>query len=161
VQRDVVLVTGGNSGIGYEAARALARAGWHVLLASRNRSASAAAAASIERESGAGCASELGVDLASLASVRQLAKEVEARGLPLRALNPVYPGISTAPRSGGALANLVVDPALEGVTGRYFPSTARWREAPSSAESYDAARARALSARLAGLAADESPLASA
>lgn len=324
MQRDVVLVTGGNSGIGFEAARALARAGWHVLLASRNRAASSDAVARIERESGAGSASELGLDLASLASVRQLAKEVEARDLPLRALvcnaglqgrrlqqsadgyeltfaanhlghfllvnrllsrlvarapsrivvvasgvhdgaqrtgmpkpaisgfdalavgrdaktgpfsgprayvhsklcnvwftyelarrleaaglssharpltvnaydpglvpgsglardyppalrwiwdrvlpglarglTPVVPGISTAPKSGGALAKLVVDPALERVTGKYFPSTARWREAPSSTESYDATRARALwetSVRLAALAPDESPLASA
>ena len=322
MQRDVALVTGGNSGIGFEAARALARAGWHVLLASRSRAASAAAVARIEAESGAGSASELGLDLASLASVRQLAKEVEARDLPLRALvcnaglqgrelqrsadgfertfaanhlghfllvnrllprlaahaparivvvasgvhdpaqrtgmpkpaisdfdalaagadatggpfsgprayvhsklcnvwftyelarrleasglasadrpitanaydpglvpgsglardyppalrwlwnrvlpgvarvlTPVYPGISTAPKSGGALARLVLDPALAETTGRYFPSTARWRAAPSSAESYDEARARALweaSARLCALAPDESPLA--
>jgi NAD(P)-dependent dehydrogenase (short-subunit alcohol dehydrogenase family) len=322
MQREVVLVTGGNSGIGYEAARALARAGWHVVLASRNRGASAAAVARIEAESGVGSASELGLDLASLASVRQLAKEIDARGLPLRALvlnaglqgrerrqsadgyeltfaanhlghyllahrllgrlseraparivvvasgvhdpaqrtamphpaigdfdalavgedasgrpysgprayvhsklcnvwfayelarrleaaglssaarpitvnaydpglvpgsglardypaaarfvwdrilpgvarvlNPVYPGISTAGKSGAALARLVTDPALARVTGKYFPSTARWREAPSSVESYDAARAHALweaSARLAGLAPDESALA--
>jgi NAD(P)-dependent dehydrogenase (short-subunit alcohol dehydrogenase family) len=321
VPRDVALVTGGNSGIGFEAARALARAGWHVLLASRSRAASAAAVARIEGESGPGSASELGLDLASLASVRQLAKEVEARDLPLRALvcnaglqgrelqrsadgyertfaanhlghfllvnrllprlaaraparivvvasgvhdpaqrtgmpkpaisdfdalaagedatgafsgprayvhsklcnvwftyelarrlaasglstserpltanaydpglvpgsglardyppalrfvwdrvlpgvaralTPVYPGISTAPKSGEALARLVLDPALARTTGRYFPSTARWREAPSSAESYDESRARALweaSARLCALAPAESPLA--
>jgi len=324
MQRDVVLVTGGNSGIGFEAARALARAGWHVLLASRNRSASSEAVARIERESGTGTASELGLDLASLAAVRQLAKEVEARDLPLRALvcnaglqgrslqrsadgyeltfaanhlghfllanrllprlaaraparivvvasgvhdaaqrtgmpkpaisdfdalaagedaaagpfsgarayvhsklcnvwftyelarrldaaglssaarpltvnaydpglvpgsglardyppalrwiwdrvlpgvaralTQVYPSISTAPKSGGALAKLVVDPALERVTAKYFPSSARWREAPSSTESYDLARAQALweaSVRLAALAPDESPLATA
>src|SRR5215510_16121634 len=43
MNRDVVLVTGGNSGIGFECARHLARQGWHVLIASRNREASAAA----------------------------------------------------------------------------------------------------------------------
>ena len=47
--RDVVLVTGGNSGIGFECARQLARAGWHVLIASRNRQASAAAVDRIAR----------------------------------------------------------------------------------------------------------------
>jgi NAD(P)-dependent dehydrogenase (short-subunit alcohol dehydrogenase family) len=37
--RRTVLVTGANSGIGLETARALASAGWHVLVASRNRDA--------------------------------------------------------------------------------------------------------------------------
>ena len=41
---DSVLITGGNSGIGLEAAKELAREGWHVLIASRNRAASDAAA---------------------------------------------------------------------------------------------------------------------
>ncbi len=49
---EVVLVTGGNSGIGFECARQLARGGWHVVLASRNRETSAAALRRIARESG-------------------------------------------------------------------------------------------------------------
>jgi light-dependent protochlorophyllide reductase len=84
--RQTVLVTGGNSGIGYEAARALARAGWHVLIASRNRDASAAAVARIARESGADAASELGLDLGSLDAVRAFACEIAVRDVPLRAL---------------------------------------------------------------------------
>jgi NAD(P)-dependent dehydrogenase (short-subunit alcohol dehydrogenase family) len=84
--RDVALVTGGNSGIGFECARALARAGWQVVIASRGREASAEAVRRIERESGAGSAAELPLDLASPGSVRQLAKEIDARDLPLRAL---------------------------------------------------------------------------
>jgi light-dependent protochlorophyllide reductase len=84
--REVALVTGGNSGIGLECARALARAGWHVLIASRNREASAAAVRGIAHESGDDAASELGLDLGSLASVRRFAAEVEARDVPLRAL---------------------------------------------------------------------------
>ena len=65
-------------------------------------------------------------------------------------------------KSGRALARLVVDPALGGVTGKYFPSHARWREARSSDASYDVERAQALwteSVRMSGLAAGESPLA--
>jgi NAD(P)-dependent dehydrogenase (short-subunit alcohol dehydrogenase family) len=84
--RDVVLVTGGNSGIGLECARTLARAGRHVVIASRDRKASAEAVRRITQESGTGAASELGVDLGSLDSVRRLAQEIETRDLPLRAL---------------------------------------------------------------------------
>ena len=320
MERDVALLTGGNSGIGFEAARSLARAGWCVVIASRNRAASAEAVRRLERESGAGCAEELGVDLASPASVRALAKEIVSRGLSLRALvcnaglqvnrglqrtadgfeltfaanhlghfllvnlllerlsagarivvvssgvhdptqrtgmpkaavgdldllattggpdperfdgrlayvnsklcnlwfayeldrrlsvwasasgatritvngwepglvpgsglareypaaarlvwnwvlpgvtralHPFLPGLSTLGLSGPALARMVLDPALEGVSGKYFPSAARWREAPSSRDSYDTDRARALwiaSARMTGLSPQESPL---
>jgi len=84
--RDVVLVTGGNSGIGFECARQLARAGWHVLIASRNRQASAEAVDRIARDSGADAASELGLDLGSIAAVRQFVREIDARDVPLRAL---------------------------------------------------------------------------
>jgi light-dependent protochlorophyllide reductase len=78
---DSVLITGGNSGIGLECARALAREGWHVWIASRNRAASDAAARDIR-----GKVDVLEVDLASLDSVRTLAREIEARNVPLRAL---------------------------------------------------------------------------
>ena len=84
--RDVVLVTGGNSGISFECARQLARAGWHVLIASRNRQASAEAVDRIARDSGADAASELGLDLGSIAAVRQFVREIDARDVPLRAL---------------------------------------------------------------------------
>jgi NAD(P)-dependent dehydrogenase (short-subunit alcohol dehydrogenase family) len=321
VERDVALLTGGNSGIGFEAARSLVRAGWRVVMASRNRATSLDAVRRLEREGGAGCAEELGVDLASCASVRALAKEVAARGLTpralvcnaglqvsrgpqltvdgfeltfaanhlghflltnlllerlapaarivivasgvhdparftgmpkaavgdldvlaatggpdpdrfdgrlayvnsklcnvwfayeldrrlsvwasargakritvngwepglvpasglareypaaarlvwnwvlpgvTRALHPFIPGFSTLGLSGPALARMVLAPALDGVSGKYFPSTSRWREAPSSRESYDAERARGLweaSARMTGLTPSESPLA--
>ena len=73
----------------------------------------------------------------------------------------LIPEINPAPKSGAALAELVLDPALERVSGKYFPSHARWREAPSSDASYDAERARELweaSVRDDGLAPGESPL---
>jgi len=86
VRRPAALVTGGNSGIGFECARQLARAGWYVIIASRGREASARAASRIARESGEQAMEALALDLGSSASVRQLAKEIEARDVPLRAL---------------------------------------------------------------------------
>jgi len=71
-------------------------------------------------------------------------------------LTGVAPSISTARKSGDALARLVLDPMLREVSGKYFPSHRRWQEAPSSKESYDLARARELwdeSLRMCGLAA--------
>ena len=81
-----MLVTGGNSGVGLECARQLAREGLRVVIASRNRDASAEAVGRIVFESGNEAVEELELDLGSLGSVRQLAKEIEARGLPLRAV---------------------------------------------------------------------------
>ena len=86
MERRVVLVTGGNSGIGFECARELARRGWRVLIASRNRVASAEAVQRIARESGDDAVFELGLDLGALASVREFATEIEGRNVPLRAL---------------------------------------------------------------------------
>ena len=303
--RSAVLVTGGNSGIGFECARQLARTGWYVLIASRDRRTSADAVQQLVRESGADVAGELGLDLASPASVRELVREINARDLPLRALvcnaglqvingprltadgyeltfavnhlghfllanlllerllahaparivvvasgvhdprlrtgmpkasvttmetlaatggprpgefdgrlayvnsklsnlwftyelerrladavtstgdraltingfdpglvpgsglardytpvlrffwnrvlpglarvlSPMVAGINPAPKAGAALARLVTDPALANVSGKYFPSHTRWREAASSDASYDAEQARAL-----------------
>ena len=320
-----VLVTGGNSGLGFECARELARGGWRVLIASRDRTASAAAVERIGRETGTDAASEMGLDLGSTASVRAFVRELEARDVPLRAvvcnaglqqltgrrrvsadgfeltfavnhlghfllanlllerlranaparivvvasgvhdpkrwtgmpkpavtdfetlaetggpqsgqfdgrlaysnsklcnlwfayelvrrlearglandgavtvnafdpglvpgsglardypavlrfvwervlpgavgvLTHVVPGVNPAPKAGRALAQLVLDPALARVSGKYFPSHARWRAAPSSDASYDRDRARGLweaSVRMTGLTARESTLAGA
>lgn len=86
MKRDVVVVTGGNSGIGFECARHLARQRRHVVIASRNRAVSAEAVRRIARESGADAVSEMGLDLGSLAAVRAFAREIEARDLAVRAL---------------------------------------------------------------------------
>jgi NAD(P)-dependent dehydrogenase (short-subunit alcohol dehydrogenase family) len=273
VAEGVVLVTGGNSGIGFECARELARRGTRVLIASRNQQASDQAVRRIARESGEGSASALALDLGSLASVRAFAREIEARDLPLRARvcnaglqmnagpkltpdgfestfavnhlghfllvnlllsrllanaparivivasgvhdpamktlmpHPAIMDFETLAATGGASktkfdgrvayvnsklcslwfscelvrrieaaglssdarplsvnaweAGLVLDPALEKRSGRYFPSHSRWREAPSSDLSYDAGKAAELwreSLRMTRLAPGESPL---
>lgn len=84
--RSTVLVTGGNSGIGFHCALRLAREGRHVIIASRDRDTSAQAVQRIARETGSDAVEELGLDLGSLTAVRQFAKELRARGAPLHAL---------------------------------------------------------------------------
>lgn len=317
-----ILVTGGNSGIGFECVRRLARERWPIIIASRDRAASAAAVARVRTEIPNADVSEMGLDLGSLAAVRAFAAEIAARDVPLRAIvcnaglqttgkivrtpdgyertfavnhlghfllvnlllrrlvanaparvmvvasgvhdpkmrtgmphadighfdvlategvakkdgfdgrrayvnsklcnvwftyelvrrvaaaglvskerplsvNAFDPGlvpgsglareypaalrwvwfrvlpaiarvatrftptINPADKAGGALARLVVDPSLERISAKYFPSHARWGEAPSSEASYDQARAAALwdaSVRLTRLTAAESPL---
>jgi NAD(P)-dependent dehydrogenase (short-subunit alcohol dehydrogenase family) len=64
-------------------------------------------------------------------------------------------------RAGAALARLVLDPALERVTGKYFAGE---KETRSSEESYDPGKAKELfdaSAALVGLRPEETPLRSA
>ena len=64
----------------------------------------------------------------------------------------------SADESGQALARLVLDPALERVTGKYFSGL---KEVPSSKESYDLQKARELwetSASLVKLTGEEAPL---
>jgi NAD(P)-dependent dehydrogenase (short-subunit alcohol dehydrogenase family) len=76
----VVVVTGGNSGIGKEAAIGIARAGAQVVVAARNPVKAAAAVAEIEQAADAkGRVETMPLDLASLASVRSFAETFTAR----------------------------------------------------------------------------------
>jgi len=74
------IVTGGNSGIGFEAARALAGANARVLLACRSRAKAGEALARMRAEHPGAALEALDLDLASLASVRAFAREFLARG---------------------------------------------------------------------------------
>ncbi len=85
-QRRTVLVTGGNSGIGFECARRLAREPLGVLIASRDREASARAVERIKRETGNAEVAAMDLDLGSLAAVRAFVAEIEARDVPLHAV---------------------------------------------------------------------------
>ncbi|SNT31191.1 NAD(P)-dependent dehydrogenase, short-chain alcohol dehydrogenase family [Granulicella rosea] len=83
-----VLITGANSGIGYHAALELARHGATLLFASRDRARGEAALARLRREAtGPGSAASEAelvlLDLASLASVREVAARIVADGRPL------------------------------------------------------------------------------
>ena len=75
----VIVVTGGNSGIGYEAALQLAGKGAHVVLACRDLAKAAAAIDSIKASHRNASLEAMALDLASLASVRTFAQEFLAK----------------------------------------------------------------------------------
>jgi len=77
------LVTGANSGIGYQAALALARHGAHVLLLCRNVAKGQAALERLHREAPRAAAELVEVDMASLASIRSFAAAFARREIPL------------------------------------------------------------------------------
>jgi NAD(P)-dependent dehydrogenase (short-subunit alcohol dehydrogenase family) len=91
----LALVTGANSGIGYQTALELARHGAHVLLGCRNIAKGNAALQRLENElrlcredlsssaSALGSAELIELDMASLASIRAFAAAFAARGVPL------------------------------------------------------------------------------
>ncbi|XP_047029223.1 retinol dehydrogenase 13-like [Helicoverpa zea] len=72
----VAVVTGGSSGMGYEAAKNLANHGARVIIASRNAAKLEEATKQIISETGNPNVSYKTVDLASLSSVRNLANEI-------------------------------------------------------------------------------------
>lgn len=74
-----VVITGGNSGIGLEAAKALAQNGARVIIASRDEARASAAADAIRSATGSKLVETAALDLASLASVRACAKDLQQR----------------------------------------------------------------------------------
>uniref|UniRef100_A0AAQ4PEL1 WW domain-containing oxidoreductase n=1 Tax=Gasterosteus aculeatus aculeatus TaxID=481459 RepID=A0AAQ4PEL1_GASAC len=82
----VVLITGGNSGIGLETARSFALHGAHVILACRNLSRASKAASLIQQEWHKARVEAMMCDLASLRSVREFTESYKARKLPLHIL---------------------------------------------------------------------------
>jgi NAD(P)-dependent dehydrogenase (short-subunit alcohol dehydrogenase family) len=79
----VAVITGANSGIGYQAALELARHGAHVVMACRSAAKGQAALERLHREA-PGCSAEVAeLDMASLASIRKFATEFAARGIAL------------------------------------------------------------------------------
>lgn len=70
-----IVITGGNSGIGFETARVLAKQGWRIVITGRDAGKLETAAKAISAESGATVDWRLG-DFASLQSVRALSAEL-------------------------------------------------------------------------------------
>ena len=74
-----IVVTGANSGLGYEGSRAFAAKGAHVVMACRSAEKGEAACAKVRAEKPAGKVEVMSLDLASLASVRRFAEELSNR----------------------------------------------------------------------------------
>ncbi|KAI9500333.1 short-chain dehydrogenase/reductase SDR [Coemansia spiralis] len=86
-EEKVAVVTGANSGIGYETAKALGRAGFHTILACRNEQLGQEAVERLVRQTGLEDRYEFAhLDLASLESVRKFVDDFKARGCPLDVL---------------------------------------------------------------------------
>lgn len=83
-----VIITGGNTGLGYQCARTIAAdRSWHVVIVSRDARRGSTAAEQLIAETGNPCIEALSLDLASLASVRAFADTYVDKSLPpLRAL---------------------------------------------------------------------------
>lgn len=91
-------VTGGNAGIGYFIAEQLARAGGHVLIASRNPERARAAQEAIRGQVPGAHLGFVAFDLTSLSSVRAAAQELAA--FPRLDAVILNAGVTTAPRKG-------------------------------------------------------------
>ncbi|MGB1580365.1 MAG: oxidoreductase [Nevskiales bacterium] len=74
-----IIVTGANSGIGYETAAALAAKGAHIIMACRNKEKAEAAAQKIRSRSQQGKITVMQLDVSSLESIRQFADEFTTR----------------------------------------------------------------------------------
>ena len=81
----VAVITGANSGLGFESTRALARAGAHVVMAARDRGKAATAREMIEADVPAASLEVVELDLSSIASVKGAAATILAahRGVDL------------------------------------------------------------------------------
>ncbi len=83
-RKSTVVITGASSGVGLQAAKALANRGWHVVMACRNleKAEKAAQQVGISKDN----YSIIHLDLASLESVHQFVKDFRATGKSLDAL---------------------------------------------------------------------------
>ena len=96
-----VIVTGGNSGLGFETARAILHEadGWHVVIAGRSLDRCQEAVRTIEsRDQRSSAVEAMVLELASLAAVRQFALHFSAGNRPPCEPSCATPGSSTSGR---------------------------------------------------------------
>ncbi|MDR1416406.1 MAG: SDR family NAD(P)-dependent oxidoreductase, partial [Prevotellaceae bacterium] len=97
---ETFIITGGNSGLGYQCAKniALKSKGNHVIIASRNMKKSCQSATTLSTETGNPHLYVLPLNLASLASVREFCRTLAAMDLP-----PLYGLVCNAITGGSAM----------------------------------------------------------
>jgi len=86
LRNSVVVITGANSGIGFETAKTIARLGATVVLACRSKERAEAAAKKIKEESGNDNIIFIQLDLCSMQSIREFAKKFREHNLRLDVL---------------------------------------------------------------------------
>src|SRR6266851_4224273 len=79
-----VIITGGNTGLGYGCARTIAAShpNWHIVIACRNQQQATQAVNTLQHETGNQHIEQMPLDLASMDSVRSFARDFAARKLP-------------------------------------------------------------------------------
>jgi light-dependent protochlorophyllide reductase len=79
-----IIITGGNSGLGYQCAKAIAQSerGWHIIIASRNLHRVENAVSKLITETGYPHIQGLELDLASLQSVRYFVRQLDRLNIP-------------------------------------------------------------------------------
>ncbi len=85
-QKRVAMITGGNSGIGFATASKLAAHGFHVIMASRNQTASKQALSRLLTSNPSASVESIPLDLASFKSIRQCAVIFQSKAYPLHLL---------------------------------------------------------------------------
>jgi NAD(P)-dependent dehydrogenase (short-subunit alcohol dehydrogenase family) len=92
-----IIITGGNSGLGYKCAQNIAKShkAYHVVIACRNAERASDAVERLQAESGNPNVSHLLLNLASLESVRKFAKTFQQAELP-----PLYGIVCNAAGNG-------------------------------------------------------------
>ncbi|PNW80161.1 hypothetical protein CHLRE_08g380550v5 [Chlamydomonas reinhardtii] len=93
----VVMITGANSGIGFQATRLLARNNAHVVMVVRDEDKGRKAAEDIKRDIPHAKLTLMQADMASLSSVKRLAEEFTATGSPLHVLVNNAGGMAPGP----------------------------------------------------------------
>ena len=82
-----VIITGANSGLGFETAKCFAMGGWHIIMACRNPEKANAAREKLISKSGNREIEVLNLDLSSLQSVQDFVSEIRQRGSSIEALD--------------------------------------------------------------------------
>jgi len=142
IEEQTILVTGTTSGLGQELAQALAQQGASLLVHARDADRGPGLVRKIKEATGNHRIQFYRADLSSLAEVGELARQVisdvarlDVLVMPTKmVLEAGWQTMSSVEEGLKATLRLVVDPALENVTGEYFDGLSL---AKAKAQAYD------------------------